>query len=108
MLQCQINLAPKYSSEVHILSPLFVLYLYNSLPPAGPGAVMEREAATWRRRLLMGTVFALPVAVLSMGGMLPGLESIMRGPLVVGALPLGWIVQAVLAAVVQVGVLQQG
>lgn len=65
---------------------------------------MEREAATWRHRLVLGSAFALPVAVLSMGGMLPGLESIMRGPLVVGALPLGWIVQAVLAAVVQVSV----
>jgi hypothetical protein len=63
---------------------------------------MEREAATWRHRLIMGAVFALPVATLSMGGMLPGLEDIMRGPLVVGALPLGWIVQAILAAVVQV------
>lgn len=66
---------------------------------------MEKEAATWRRRLVLGTIFALPVAILSMGGMLPGLEDIMRGPLVVGALPLGWIVQAVLAAVVQVRVL---
>jgi len=95
--------------EVHTPSLLLVLHTcYNSLPPAGPGAVMEREAATWRHRLLMGTVFALPVAVLSMGGMLPGLESIMRGPLVVRALPLGWIVQALLAAVVQVGVLQPG
>lgn len=63
---------------------------------------MERDAATWRHRLISGTVFALPVAILSMGGMLPGLENIMRGPLVVGALPLGWLVQAVLAAVVQV------
>lgn len=63
---------------------------------------MERDAATWRHRLIMGAVFALPVATLSMGGMLPGLEDIMRGPLVVGALPLGWIVQAILAAVVQV------
>lgn len=63
---------------------------------------MEREATTWRRRLVLGTAFALPVAVLSMGGMLPGLESIMRGPVVVGDLPVGWIVQAVLAAVVQV------
>lgn len=69
-----------------------------------PAAAIEREAATWRHRLVMGTAFALPVAILSMGGMLPGLESVMRGPLVIGALPLGWIVQAVLAAVVQVTV----
>jgi hypothetical protein len=67
---------------------------------------MEREAATWRRRLVTGTAFALPVAILSMGGMLPGLEGIMRGPLLVGALPLGWVVQALLAAVVQVGFLR--
>jgi hypothetical protein len=69
---------------------------------AGPSAAMEREAATWQRRLVTGTAFALPVAILSMGGMLPGLEGIMRGPVLVGALPLGWVVQALLAAVVQV------
>lgn len=70
---------------------------------ASPAAAMEREAATWHHRLVTGTIFALPVAILSMGGMLPGLEDTMRGPLVVGSLPLGWIVQAVLAALVQVG-----
>jgi hypothetical protein len=37
-----------------------------------------------------------------MGGMLPRLEDVMTGPVVINALPLGWIVQAVLAAVVQV------
>lgn len=68
---------------------------------------MERHAATWRHRLVFGSIFALPVVILSMGGMLPGLEDIMRGPLVVGALPLGWLVQAVLAAVVQVRGQQQ-
>lgn len=63
---------------------------------------MEREARTWRQRLLVGSVFALPVAVVSMAGMLPGLEDWGRGPAVVGGLPLSWCLQAVLAAVVQV------
>jgi hypothetical protein len=81
---------------------LILMYLLLVWVAAGPAAAMEREAATWRHRLILGTVFALPVATLSMGGMLPGLEGIMRGPLVVGALPLGWIVQAILAAFVQV------
>jgi hypothetical protein len=63
---------------------------------------MEKEAAVWRSRLLLGTLLAAPVAVLSMGSMLPGLESRFRGPLVLGGLPLGWIVQALLASFVQV------
>lgn len=63
---------------------------------------MRREAAVWRSRLLVGGAFALPVAVLAMGSMLPGLEGWGRGPDLVGALPLGWVVQALLAAVVQV------
>lgn len=66
---------------------------------------MEREAAVWRSRLLLGSFFAVPVAVLSMGGMLPGLQDWFRGPVLLGGLPLGWVVQAVLATAVQVSVL---
>jgi hypothetical protein len=72
---------------------------------AGASSTMDKEARFWRQRLLVGGAFALPVAVVSMGSMLPGLESWGRGPLVLGAMPLMWVVQAVFAAVVQVGFL---
>jgi hypothetical protein len=65
---------------------------------------MEREARIWRNRLLLGSIFALPVAVVGMSSMLPGLgmQWWERGPKIVGGLPLMWVVEAVLAAVVQV------
>jgi hypothetical protein len=65
---------------------------------------MEREARIWRNRLLLGSVFALPVAVVGMSSMLPGLgmQWWEQGPKIVGGLPLMWVVEAVLAAVVQV------
>lgn len=63
---------------------------------------MEKEARIWRKRLLLGTTFALPVAISSMGGMLPGLGWLGEGPLVIGSLPLMWVIQALLATVVQV------
>lgn len=72
-------------------------------PGAGSSSTLDKEARVWWRRLLIGGAFALPVAVVSMGSMLPGLDSWGRGPVVLGSMPLLWVVQAVLAAVVQVG-----
>uniref|UniRef100_A0A383VTJ1 P-type Cu(+) transporter n=1 Tax=Tetradesmus obliquus TaxID=3088 RepID=A0A383VTJ1_TETOB len=70
----------------------------------GPSGPMEREARLWRKRLLLGSVFALPVALVGMSSMLPGLgmEWWERGPKVVGGLPYIWLAEAILAAVVQV------
>lgn len=67
---------------------------------------MELEARLWRKRLLLGSVFALPVALVGMSSMLPGLgmEWWERGPKVVGGLPYIWLAEAILAAVVQVSV----
>ncbi|KAF6255248.1 E1-E2 ATPase-domain-containing protein [Scenedesmus sp. NREL 46B-D3] len=70
----------------------------------GPSGLMEREARVWRNRLLLGSVLALPVALVGMSSMLPGLGMAWwaRGPKVVGGLPLVWVVEALLAAAVQV------
>jgi hypothetical protein len=70
----------------------------------GANGPMEREARVWRNRLMLGSVFALPVALVGMSSMLPGLgmQWWERGPKIVGGLPLVWVVEAVLAAVVQV------
>lgn len=64
---------------------------------------MAKEASIWRTRLLVGTVFAAPVAASSMASMIPGFSWLGEGPVLVGGLPLVWLLQALLATVVQVG-----
>eukprot|EP00879_Flechtneria_rotunda_P008205 GHRR01008597.1.p1 GENE.GHRR01008597.1~~GHRR01008597.1.p1 ORF type:complete len:1246 (+),score=514.64 GHRR01008597.1:1407-5144(+) len=76
--------------------------MHNSAGALGGGSSMEREARMWRHRLLVGSMFALPVALVSMASMLPGLEWLGQGPKLVGSLSVTWVLEAVLATVVQV------
>lgn len=62
--------------------------------------ILAREAGAWRWRLLLSVLCAVPVAILSMLPMIPALSN-WEHPKVVGGLPMTWLVQLVLASVVQ-------